>query len=289
MNIALSLFTLPFMARALTVMLLLSALGGLLGPFVLTRQLEFLTDALTHTVLPGVVVGFVASGVPGVFWGALVAALITAAAVTVLLRSATMKHESTVAVLLTTLFAFGVALLSRRSDYAGDLTNFLSGQPLTLSTQDVSTVAVAAALVIAVLAGTGYLLYQRAFDPEHYQANGRGLLTADLITNLLIATTVVCAVRTVGTLLALGVLLLPGVIGTALCETWLGAAIAGGLGLALSSWVGLLISYQVSVGSAVQIPPAASTVLTAFSVALLAVGARYARARFRRIRRDHVV
>ena len=282
---ALVVLSLPFMSRALSVMLLLSALGGLLGPFVVTRRLEFLTDALTHTVLPGVVVGFVAAGTTGVFWGALVAALLTAGAVTVLLRSATMRQESTVAVLLTTLFALGVALLSRRSDYAGDLTNFLTGQPLTLSTTDVATVAVSAAVVVAVLATAGHLLYQRAFDPEQFRASGRGLLTADLVTNLLVATTVVSAVRTVGTLLALGVLLLPGVLGTALCETWLGATLTGGLGLAAASTAGLLVSYTASVGSGVQIPPAAAIVLIACLLALLAAAARLAR---NRIRRTHV-
>ena len=279
---ALVVLSLPFMSRALVVMLLLSALGGLLGPFVVTRRLEFLTDALTHTALPGVVVGFVAAGVPGVFWGALVAALLTAAAVTVLLRSATMRHESTVAVLLTTLFAIGVALLSRRSDYAGDLANFLTGQPLTLSTADVAAVAVCAGLVVVVLLAAGYLLYQRAFDPEQYRASGRGPLTADLITNLLIATTVVGAVRAVGTLLALSVLLLPGVIGTALCETWFGATLAGGSGLAVASATGLLVSYAASVGWGVQVPPAASIVLLACALALLAAVAGALRTRMRR-------
>lgn len=286
MNIALSVFTLPFMGRALAVMLLLSVLGGLLGPFVVTRRLEFLTDALTHTVMPGVVVGFVAGGVPGVFWGALVAALVTAVAVTGLARTAAMRQESTVAVLLTSLFALGIVLLSRRSDYAGDLGNFLTGQPLTLSSTDVTTVAVAAGAVLVALAAVGYLLYQRAFDPEQYRARGHRLLVADLVLNALIALTVVCAVRTVGTLLALGVLLLPGVVGTVLCETWWAAVLTGAVSLAVSSWFGLLVSYLVSLRAAVQVPPSAAIVLCACAVAVLA---GLARLPLRRFRRAHVV
>lgn len=177
-------------------------------------------------------------------------------------------------------------LLSRRNDYAGDLGNFLTGQPLTLSMADVTTVAVAAGAVLVVLVAVGYLLYQRAFDPEQYRARGHRLLTADLVLNVLIALTVVCAVRTVGTLLALGVLLLPGVVGTVLCETWWGAVLTGAVGLALSSWVGLLVSYLVSLRAAVQVPPSAAIVLCACAVAALAALAHLP---LRRFRRAHVV
>jgi manganese/iron transport system permease protein len=258
------------MARALAVMLLLSVLGALLGPFVVTRRLEFLTDALTHTVLPGVIVGFVLGGTPGVFWGALVAALLTAAAVTLLFHARRLRQDAAVAVLLTTMFALGVVLLSRRSDYAGDLSNFLTGQPLTLATADVVTVAVVAAAVLGGLAGTGYLLYQRAFDAELLAARGHRLLAADLVLNGMIALTVVCAVRTVGTLVALSVLLLPGVIGTALSRRWPGAIAAGGAGLALSCWLGLGLSYQASVAAEMEVPPSATTVLTGCALAGIA-------------------
>lgn len=281
-------FTMPFMGRALAVGLMLSVLGGVLGPFVVTRRLEFLTDTLTHTVLPGVIVGFVAGGVPGVFWGALTAALLTATAVTLLFRAGPVRQESATAVLLTTFFAIGVVLLSRRSDYAGDLTNFLTGQPLTLNDADVLTVAVVGAVVLAVLGGTGYLLYQRAFDPEQYRARGHRVLLADLILNLLIAATVVCAVRTVGTLVALSTLLLPGIIGTTLSRHWSGAVVFGAAGLALSCWLGLGLSYLASVDLSTEIPPSATIVLTACLLAGIAGLGRFAVVRTLAERRRYV-
>lgn len=279
-------FTMPFMVRALAVGLMLSVLGGALGPFVVTRRLEFLTDTLTHTVLPGVVVGFIAGGTPGVFWGALIAALLTAAGVTLLLRAGPVRQESATAVLLTTFFATGVVLLSRRSDYVGDLTSFLTGQPLTLNDADVFAVAAVTAVVLVTLASTGYLLYQRAFDPQLYQARGHRLLVADLVLNLLIAATVVCAVRTVGTLVALSTVLLPGIIGTALSRHWPGAVLTGGAGLAISCWLGLGLSYLASVDLETEIPPSATIVLTACALAGLAGLGRFAAARVGR--RRHV-
>ncbi|MCA1185955.1 MULTISPECIES: metal ABC transporter permease [unclassified Saccharopolyspora] len=283
-----TIFAVPFMGRALAVMLVLSVLGGLLGPFIVLRRLEFLTDSLTHTVLPGVVVGFIFGGVPGVFWGALGAAAVTAVAVTVLARSAVVRQETTVAVLLTTLFATGVVLLSRRSDYAGELTDFLTGQPLTLSTVDVEMALGVALLVMLVLLACGYLLYQRTFDPVDYEARGHSVFAADLILNLLISVTVVCSVRTVGTLVALGVLLLPGLIGTTLSRSWSGAMISGGLGLAVASWLGLVVSYIASVQADVQVPPSAGIVLIGCLLAAVAGTWRGVRYRLSGARRPDV-
>ena len=274
-------FTIPFMWRAFAIMLLLSVLGGAIGPFVVLRRLEFLTDSLTHTVLPGVVVGFVFGGVPGVFWGALAAAVVTSVAVTAFSRSAVVRQETTVAVLLTTAFATGVVLLSGRSDYAGELSDFLVGQPLTLSAADVAVVAAVATAVVAVLLCCGYLLYQRTFDPVQHVARGRSLFTADLVLNLLIAVTVVCSVRTVGTLVALGVLLLPGLIGTLLGRSISGAMLIGGLALAFAGWLGLEASYVLSVEYGVQVPPSAGVVLTGCLLTAVAAGLR-AGARTRR-------
>lgn len=277
-------FAVPFMAKALVAMLLLSVLGALLGPFVVTRGLEFLTDALTHTVLPGVVTGFVLAGVSGVFWGALVAASVTAVAVTLLSHARRVRQDAAIAVLLSTLFAIGVVLLSRRNDYAGDLTNFLTGQSLTLSATDVRTVLVATVLVVLGLLFAGYLLYQRAFDSEFVRARGQSVFCADLLLNAMIAVTVVCAVRTVGTLMALSVLVIPGLIGANASRRWAGMICLGGLGFAVACWLGLIFSYQASVTVDLALPPSAPIVLTGCVFVGLAAIPR----RVRAWRRTHV-
>jgi len=62
-------FQAPFMARALAELVILGALAGTVGVLVLLRRLAFVTDALTHTVFPGVVIGYLAAGEDGIFWG----------------------------------------------------------------------------------------------------------------------------------------------------------------------------------------------------------------------------
>jgi len=75
-------FAAPFMARALTELLLLAVLALVVSTHVLTRRLGFVADTMTHTVFPGVVLGFLAAGVDGVFPGALAAAAVTAVLLT---------------------------------------------------------------------------------------------------------------------------------------------------------------------------------------------------------------
>ena len=108
-------FQAPFMARALTELVLLAVICGPVSVFVFVRRLSFVSDALTPTIFPGVVIGFVAGGVEGVFAGALIAGVVTAVALTLLTRRGAVTDDASTAVVLTAMFAVGVVLVSRRS------------------------------------------------------------------------------------------------------------------------------------------------------------------------------
>jgi len=145
-------FTVPFMARALTGMALLALICGPVGVLVFARRLSFVSDALTHTVFPGVVIGFLAGGPDGLFAGALVAAVVTAVALTLLTRGGALTDDAATAVVLTAMFSIGVALVSRRSSYTSDLTSFLFGRLLTVTPRQIAETAVLAVVILAVLA-----------------------------------------------------------------------------------------------------------------------------------------
>ena len=136
-------FTMPFMARALAEVALLALVCGPVSVFVFVRRLSFVSDALTHTVFPGVVIGFVAGGLGGVFPGALIAALLTSVVLTALTHSG-LSDDAATAVVLTAMFSIGVALVSRRSSYTSDLTSFLFGRLLTVTPRQIAETAVLA-------------------------------------------------------------------------------------------------------------------------------------------------
>lgn len=164
---------------------------------------------MTHTVFPGVVIGYLAGGVGGVFPGALVAGAVTAVLLTLATRSRRVSDDTALAVLLAAMFAVGVVLVSRRTSYTADLTALLFGRLLTVSTVQIGQTAAVTGLVLAVLAAFAKELQLRAFDPEGTAALGYRVAVLDLILNTTIALVVVAAAQSVGTVLVIALLVVP--------------------------------------------------------------------------------
>ncbi|GLY88269.1 metal ABC transporter permease [Actinoallomurus iriomotensis] len=254
-------FAHPFMGRALAELLVLGALAGTVGVLILLRRLAFMTDALTHTVFPGVVIGYLLGGEGGVFWGALVAAAATAALLTLMTRHRAVTEDAALAVLLTTFFAVGVVLVSHESGYTADLTAFLFGRILTVTPQQLAETLVVTALVVAALAVLRRPLLARAFDPEGARAAGYRIGLLDLATNAVVALVVVAAVRAVGTVLVIALLIVPAAAARLVSDRLvLIVPIAAAIG-ALGGWAGLAVSYDASVHHGLRLASGATVVL----------------------------
>lgn len=272
-------FERPYLTRALIELLLLGGAAAVVGVFVLLRRLAFLTDALTHTVFPGVVIGFLLSGQPGIFPGALVVGCLSAALFTLLAASRRVAEDATLAILLTGFFALGVVLVSRRSSYTADLTAFLFGRVLTVRDQDIATTAVVAGVVLVLLAALRKELLLVAFDAQTAQAAGYRVVALDLALNLSIALVVVAAVRAVGTVLVIALIIVPAAAARLLSDRIMViTAIAAAFGMA-GGWVGLLISYKISVDHGVRLATGATVVLVLVAGYLLALAATAVRTR----------
>jgi manganese/iron transport system permease protein len=254
-------FDSPFMARALVEALLLGVVGGVVSVFVVLRRLAFVSDVLTHTVFPGVVLGFLVAGTGGIVWGALVFAVLSAVLLAVLSAGRRATEDASMAVLLTAFFAVGVVLVSRRSSYTADLTAFLFGRILTVDRQQIMVTAVLGGLVLLTLALLGKELVLRAFDPGGAAALGYRVVLLDLVLNLAVALVVVAAVRAVGTVLVIALLVVPGAAARLLSGRLAGMVVlAAGTG-ALAGWLGLAVSYRASVGYGLRLASGATVVL----------------------------
>jgi manganese/iron transport system permease protein len=267
----------PFMQRALAEALLLGAVAAVVSVFVVLRRLAFVSDVLTHTVFPGVVIGFVVAGTSGIVWGALVFAVLSAVLITVLAARSRVTEDASMAIVLTGFFAVGVVLVSRQTTFTSDLTAFLFGRILTVDRQQLVVTAVIGAVVLLLLGLLGKELLFRAFDPAGAEASGYRLLALDLVLNLAVALVVVAAVRAVGTVLVIALLVVPGAAGRLLSDR-LGAitliAVGGAL---LAGWLGLVASWQASVNHGLRLASGATVVLVL--VLLYAVAAAIATVR----------
>jgi manganese/iron transport system permease protein len=262
-------FALPFMRRALVEALLLGAVAGLVSVFVLLRRLAFFADALTHCVFPGVVLGFLVAGTGGIVWGALLFAVLTAVLLTVLTTNRRLTEDATLAILLTGLFSVGVVLVSRRSSYSADLTAFLFGRILYVDSRQVAETAVVAAAVTTVLLLVGKELVLRAFDPGAAAGLGYRVPVLDLVLNVLVALVIVAAVKAVGTVLVIALLVVPAAAARVLTDRLAVLfPVAAGVG-ALAGWLGLAASYEASVYHGLRLASGASVVLVLTGLYLL--------------------
>jgi manganese/iron transport system permease protein len=277
-------FTFPFMARALAEIMILGALAGTVGVLMLLRRLAFMADALTHTVFPGVVIGYLLTGEGGIFWGALVAGAATAALLTLLTRHRAVTEDTALAVLLTTFFAVGVVLVSRESGYTADLTAFMFGRILTVTPQQLTQTLAITILVIAVLLLLRRPLIARIFDPQGAQASGYRIGLLDLVTNAIVALVVVGSVRAVGTVLVIALLIVPAAAARVLFDRLtLIVPIAAVLG-ALSGWTGLAISYDASLHHGLRLASGGTVVLVLIACYLGALAAGTIRRRLNAVR-----
>ncbi|HVX43520.1 MAG TPA: metal ABC transporter permease [Mycobacteriales bacterium] len=269
----------PFMERALIELLILGVLSGVVSAFVLIRHLAFVSDALTHTVFPGIVIGYVMGSAGGVFWGALVAGVLTAVLLTALTRTPWVTDDSALAIVLTALFSVGVVLVSRRSSFTSDLDQFLFGQVLTVDRAQIVQTGIVAGVVLLTLAAFGKEFVLRAFDPQHAAAAGYRTGLLDLALNVLIALVVVAAARAVGTVLAIALLIVPAAVGRVISGRLSLIVCIGAVVSVLGGYLGLAVSYYASVTADVPLAsgPAVVLVLVAFYLVLFAMAAAWPR------------
>ncbi|GGO17694.1 membrane protein [Microbispora rosea subsp. aerata] len=272
-------FQFPFMARALIELVILGVLAGTVGVLVLLRRLAFVSDTLTHTVFPGVVIGHLMGGDGGIFWGALAAGVATAALLTLLTHRRRVSEDAALAMLLTTLFAVGVVLVSRQTGFTSDLTAFLFGRVLTVTEAQLAQTAVVTVLVVALLAALRRPLLLRAFDPEGARAAGVPVGLLDLVLNVAVALVVVAAVKAVGTVLVIALLIVPAAAARTLSDRLVVIVPLACLVGAAAGWLGLVVSYQASVEYGVRLASGATVVLALVVMYGLAHAAGFARRR----------
>jgi manganese/iron transport system permease protein len=270
MSFLINSFQVPFMQRALVAVLLIGVLAGTTGVLVVLRRLAFLADALTHTIFPGIVIAFLTGH--SLLLGALAFGLLSALLLSGLTTRRGVGQDAALAILLTSFFAVGVALVSRSRGFTADLAGLLFGRVLAIQPADLVQMAVVAAVVLLTLAALRKELLLRAFDPEGSAALGYSTAVLDLILNLAVALVVVMAVKAVGTVLVIAMLVVPAATARLVTDRVAAmTAVSVALG-AIAGWLGLAVSYQASIEWDVSLAAGATVVVLLVCFFLLALG-----------------
>lgn len=200
-------FGYEFMVRALATSLVASVVCALLSCWLVLVGWSLMGDAVSHAVLPGVVLAYIV-GVPFAV-GAVLFGFLAVGLIGVVRDTSRVKEDAAIGIVFTTMFALGLVLISVTPSHT-DLNHIIFGNLLGVSRGDVLQVALLGAVVLTVLLvkRRDFTLY--AFDPVHAHAIGLDprLLGATLLA--LLALTSVVALQAVGVILVVAMLIIPG-------------------------------------------------------------------------------
>ena len=249
--------SLGFMRRALAGCLALSVAGPPLGVILVLRRMSLMTDPLQHGILPGVALGAIAGELS--FWamgiGGLVAGLAVALLAGWLARATGGREDSQLAGVYLLALAAGVAIISARRGI--DLTELLFGSVLGVDDAALLSMAGVASAVLVGLAVIWRPLVLESFDPGFLAASGGNGGVWHLAFLALVVLCVVAGFVALGTLMSIGLMMLPAVAARHFAAS-LSGQVAAAVGIAaLASLVGLLLSFHA------DIPTGPAIVLTA--------------------------
>lgn len=248
--------------------MLIGGVLGVLGCFVVLRRMALIGDAISHAVLPGVVIAFllVSTGVAGLFVGALLAGVLTAVAINLLTRFSRVKEDAAIGIAFTAMFALGVILVSALP--AGvhfDMKCFLFGDPLAVQAADLAMIAIIAPLVLTTIVLLFHPLKLLCFDPVLARTMGLNTNLLHYLLMVLLSATVVAALRSVGVIMGVAMLITPAAVGYQLTNRLRTMLIISGLTGAASALVGLIAAFMF------DWPPGPGMVLVATTLFLTAM------------------
>jgi manganese/iron transport system permease protein len=262
-------YSFEFMRRALAVLLIVSVVGGVVGTFVVHKGLAFSGDALAHSTLAGVAIAFVNGA--NVSLGALIAAVATAIGIGWTQRRGRVSYDTAIGILFVAMFSLGILVISRRSSYTPDLFSFVFGNILGVSNSDLLGAAVLGAGTLLFVLAFRRELTMTAYDPAMAATVGVPVRFFQYALLVLIAIAVVVALKAIGIVLVNAMLIVPAATASLLARRVRRIMVLAVVLAAVSSVVGLHISFYANVATS---PAIVLVACALFAVTLVATSRR---------------
>lgn len=261
-----------FMRRAFAAVIALSLAGAPIGVFLMLRRMSLVGDAMAHAILPGAAVGFLLSGLNlfAMTAGGLIAGFTVAILAGVVSRSTGLKEDASLATFYLASLALGVTIVSVKGTNI-DLLHVLFGNILAMDDQTLLVVAFNATVTLLVLAVIYRPLVIESVDPLFLRTVSRAGGPAHLAFLALVVINLVNGFQALGTLLAVGLMILPAGIARFWSRDLTVMICIAVVAAAVSGYAGLVLSFQSRVPSGPAIILVA-TALYAVSVLFGSVG-----------------
>jgi manganese transport system permease protein len=222
-----------FMVRALLTTVIAAVVCAVLSCWLVLVGWSLMGDAVSHAVLPGVVIAYV---------------LLAVALIGLIRGTSRVKEDAAIGIVFTTLFALGLVLISVTPSQT-DLNHIIFGNILGVSAADLVQVGVLAAVAFAVLVVKRRDLTLYAFDPTHAFAIGLSPRMLGALLLGVLALTAVVALQVVGVILVVAMLIVPGATAYLLTDRFGRMLVIAPVLSAVSSVLGIYLSYWLDAAS----------------------------------------
>jgi manganese/iron transport system permease protein len=232
----------PFMQRALAVSLIVAAVCAVLSCYLVLKGWSLMGDAISHAVLPGIVLAYVIN-IPLAI-GAFVAGLACALFTGYLKENSRVKEDTVMGIVFSGMFGLGLVIFTK-VETDQHLLHILFGNVLGVTFRDVIETAIIAGgtLAIVLVKRRDLLLY--CFDPNHARSIGLPVQVLHYGLLVLLSLTIVASLKAVGIILVIAMLIAPGAIAYLLTDSF-ERMIAIAFGVAtVSAGLGTIVSFHI--------------------------------------------
>ena len=239
-----------FMRRALVATMALAFGAAPIGVFLMLRRMSLMGDAMAHAILPGAAVGFLLFGLSltAMAVGGLIAGLIIASGAGLISRATQLKEDAALAAFFLISLALGVVIVATKGSNV-DLMHFLFGSVLAVDDPALKLMVGIASVSLLVLALLWRPLVLECVDPGFLRSVSRSGGPVHLAFMALVVMNLVGGFQALGTLLAVGIMMLPAVAARFWARDITGMIAVAIAGAAVSGYAGLLLSYHANLPS----------------------------------------
>ena len=262
--------TYAFFQRALLAALLVGALCGLVGVYIVLRRMSYIGHGLSHAIFGGAVLSYVMN--INFFLGGGLWALLAGLMIHLISHRRWVGADAAIGVVTTSSFALGVAIVSTHRSFTRNIEAALFGNILGITQRDVWTVLFISLTVFGALLAIRRQLLFATFDPEVASAYGVSTGKIDLLFVILLAVTVLASTQILGVTLVAAAMVIPPVIARYLTQKFHSLLIVSPIIGASCGAVGMFLSFYLDISSAATIVLTSALLFILLELAILIRG-----------------
>lgn len=273
MNLLIHMFQYSFIQRAAIVGVLVSLCAALLGVCLVLKRYSMIGDGLSHVSFGALSIALAAGIAP--LYLSIPIVVIAAFFLLRLQENGKMKSDAAIAVVSSSSLAIGVTVTALTTGMNTDVSSYMFGSILVMTTEDVIFSAALSVVVIVLYLFCYHKMFAVTFDESFARASGVRIRLYNLLISVLTAVTIVLGMRMMGAMLISSLIIFPALISMRLCKSFRGVVLGAAIVSVITFLIGLIASFWFSA------PTGASVVLVNLVFLLGAVAAEKLRGIFR--------